>query len=67
MKLLPYTTRKGHKFSASQIAEIVDRIKSDHDWQRVINDDIYYKVECCDETAWEVYTHCEALMEEEML
>ena len=59
-----YTTQNGTVFSERMIAKICNRIESDHDWQRIINDEIWEQVGCDDDNAWEIYNHCEGYVEE---
>ena len=60
----PYQTQHGFRFSGSQISEIIQRIDAGHDWQKIINDEIYEKVYGIEDDAWEVYNHCEAILED---
>lgn len=62
-----YKTQNGKIFSKWQIEEICNRIDRGDDWQRIINDEIWEKVDCCEDSAWEVYDHCEVLVSEKYL
>jgi hypothetical protein len=59
-----YTTQNGTIFSSSQVAEICERIDKGHDWQAIINDEIWQEVGCDDDNAQEIYNHCEILVQE---
>lgn len=59
-----YITQNGTVFSSYKVSQICERIEQDHDWQTIINDEIWQEVGCDDDNAWEIYNHCEALVQE---
>jgi hypothetical protein len=64
MNITQYTTQNGTTFSWAKIKQICERIENNEDWQRIINDEIWPDVEPNDQEAWEVYDHCELLVQE---
>ena len=67
MKNSSYTTSNNIKFTSQTISEICDRVDKGHDWQRIINDEIWERVNYNDDIAHEVYNYCEDLVQENNL
>jgi hypothetical protein len=65
-----YTTSNGTKITGRVLETIKERIKADHDWQRIITDELRDVIPVHDEDlgeANEVYNFVEASIDEEEL
>jgi hypothetical protein len=67
---MTYTTSYGTKITSRVLETIKERIKADHDWQRIITDELRDVIPVHDEDlgeANEVYNFVEASIDEEEL
>ena len=67
---MTYTTSYGTKITGRVLETIKERIKADHDWQRIITDELRDVIPVHDEDlgeANEVYNFVEASIDEEEL